>query len=240
MDGNSPVREAFTDLALRYEQAMDQELGRFLGASYGEFIERLLAFAPARANDLVLDVATGTARIPRALADRSQARRGIVGLDVTPAMLEQARSRCLADGSAEQIHLVCASGTAMAFAGCTFDGVICGFGTHHMHVPSLLSEMRRALKDGGWLVLAEAAAPAFWRTWCGRAFLRFSLHVYGWMTNGARARAEVDAVSKLHTGSEWRTLLCAAGFAAIEVREERARRVGYPRALPIRAVAGSR
>lgn len=237
MDGSNPAREAFTDLAPRYEQAMDQELDRFLSASYGEFVERLLAFAPAQAGDLVLDVATGTARIPRALVERSEAGRGVVGLDVTPAMLEQARSRCLANGSAEQIHLVCASGIAMAFAGCTFDGVICGFGTHHMHVPSLLSEMRRVLKEGGWLVLAEAAAPASWRRWWGRAFLGLSLHAYGWMTSGARARAESEAVSNLHTGTEWRALLGAAGFTAIEMREERARRVGYPRALLIRAVA---
>jgi ubiquinone/menaquinone biosynthesis C-methylase UbiE len=240
MDGSNPVREAFSELAPRYEQAMDRELERFLSTSYGGFVERLLAFAPARADDLVLDVATGTARIPRAVVDRSQARRGIVGFDVTPAMLEHARSRCLADGSAAQIHLVCASGIAMAFSGSTFDGVICGFGTHHMHVPSLLAEMRRVLKDGGWLVLAEAGAPAYWRTWWGRAFLRLALHVYGWMTNGARARAESEAVSSLHTGNEWRALLGAAGFTAIEVREERARHVGYPRALLIRAVAGLR
>lgn len=126
----------------------------------------------------------------------------------------------------------------MAFAACTFDGIICGFGAHHMHVPSMLSEMRRVLKDGGWLVLAEAAAPAFWRAWWGRAFLGLSLHIYGLMTDGARARAEIEAISNLHTGSEWRDQLSAAGFTAIEVREERARHVGYPHAVLIRAVAG--
>jgi ubiquinone/menaquinone biosynthesis C-methylase UbiE len=238
MKGTPLAREVFTDLAPRYEQIMDRELGRFLSVGYADFIERLLAFAPIQADDLVLDMATGTARLPRALVERSQAGRGIVGLDITPSMLEHARDRCLSEGSASRIHLVCASGTAIALATCTFDAVVCGFGTHHMHVPSMLSEMRRVLKNGGWLVLAEAVAPASWRAWWGRVFLGLSLHVYGLMTDGARARAEIEAVSNLHTGSEWRVLLSAAGFTAIEVREERGRRVGYPHAVLIRAVAG--
>jgi hypothetical protein len=98
--------------------------------------------------------------------------------------------------------------------------------------------MRRVLRDDGWLVLAEAAAPAFWRGWWGRVFLRLSLQIYGLMSGGARARAEIEAVSNLHTGSEWRVLLSAAGFASIEVREEPSRRVGYPHAALIRALAG--
>jgi len=116
MDGNKAVHEAFTGLAPRYEQTMDQELGGFLSKSYDEFIDRLLELAPIQADDLVLDVATGTARIPRELVDRSRARGGIVGLDLTPAMLEHARSSGSVDGYAEGIHLVCASGTAIAFA----------------------------------------------------------------------------------------------------------------------------
>ena len=238
MDGNKAVHEAFTELAPRYEQAMDQELGGFLSKSYDEFIDRLLEFAPIQADHLVLDVATGTARIPRELVDRSRARGGIVGLDITPAMLEHARSSCSADGYAEGIHLVCASGTAMAFAAGTFDAVICGFGTHHMDVPGMLSEMRRVLKDGGWIVLAEAGAPVFWRAWWGRAFLWLSLHLYRLFSGGARARAEMEAVSNMHTGDEWHAMLSGAGFTKIEVREERARRAWYPHALAIKAVAG--
>ena len=237
MDGNKAVHEAFTELAPRYEQAMDQELGGFLSKSYDEFIDRLLEFAPIQADDLVLDVATGTARIPRELVDRSRARGGIVGLDITPAMLEHAQSSCSVDRYAEGIHLVCASGTAMAFAAGAFDAVICGFGTHHMDVPSMLSEMRRVLKAGGWIVLAEAGAPVFWRAWWGRAFLWLSLHLYRLFSGGARARAEMEAVSNMHTGGEWRAMLSGAGFAKIEVHEERARHAWYPRALAIKAVA---
>jgi ubiquinone/menaquinone biosynthesis C-methylase UbiE len=198
----------------------------------------LLESAPFQADDLVLDVATGTARIPRELVDRSRARGGIVGLDITPAMLERAQSSCSVDRYAEGIHLVCASGTAMAFAAGTFNAVICGFGTHHMDVLSMLSEMRRVLIVGGWIVLAEAGAPVFWRAWWGRVFLWLSLHLYKLFSGGARARAEMEAVSKMHTEDEWHALLSGAGFTKIEVREERAQRAWYPHALAIKSVAG--
>lgn len=238
MDGDSAVHEAFTALAQRYEQTMDRELGGFLSATYGQFIDLLLDFAPVGADDLVLDLATGTARIPRELVDRSIAGAGIVGLDITPAMLVQARDECSAGRYAETIHLVCAAGTAVAFAADSFDVVICGFGAHHMDLHDMLSETRRILKEGGWLVLAEAGAPAFWRAWWGRAFLRLSLRLYGVYARGARARAEMVAVSNMRTADEWRAMLSGAGFIRIEVREERARRAWYPRVLSIRAVAG--
>ena len=238
MDGDHTIRDAFTGLAPRYEQAMDRELGSFLSATYGQFIDRLLDFAPVSANDLVLDLATGTARIPRELVNRSKAKAGIVGLDITPAMLEQARDKCSTGTYAEAIHLVCASGTAVPCAAGSFETVICGFGTHHMDLQHMLSEVRRLLKDGGQLVLAEAGAPEFWQAWWGRAFLWLSLHLYRAFSGGARARAEMDAVSNMHTGDQWRAMLSGAGFTGIEVREERARRAWYPRVLLIRAMTG--
>jgi ubiquinone/menaquinone biosynthesis C-methylase UbiE len=170
--------------------------------------------------------------------DRSVAGGGIVGLDITPAMLEQARDKCSAARYAEEIHLVCASGTAVACAAGTFDAVICGLGAHHMDLQTMLSETRRILKAGGWLVLAEAGAPAFWRAWGGRAFLWLSQRLYGAYARGARARAEMAAVSNMRTADEWRGLLSGSGFTGIEVREERARRAWYPRVLAIRAMAG--
>jgi len=238
MDRATAVHETFTRLAPRYEQAMDQELGQFLSTTYGQFIERLLDLAPVGADDLVLDLATGTARIPRELVDRSLAGGGIVGLDITPAMLEQARDKCSIGRYAQIVHLVCASGTAVAFAADTFDAVLCGFGAHHMDLPGMLCETRRVLKDGGWLVLVEAGAPAFWRSWWGKVFLGCALHVYGLFVGGARARAEMGAVADLHTADEWRALLSDAGFTNVEMCEERARRAGHPRVLTLRAVAG--
>ncbi len=237
MGRENAVRQAFTELAPQYEQVMDRELGSFLSATYGQFIDRWLDFAPVNADDLVLDLATGTARIPRELVDRSKVG-GIVGLDITPAMLGQARDKCSAGRYAGRIHLVCASGTAAPFAAGSFDAALCGFGTHHMDLQQMLPEVRRLLKNGGCFVLAEAGAPGFWRAWWGRAFLWLSLRLYRVFSGGARARAEMDAVSNMRTRDEWCAMLSRAGFTGIETREERARQAWYPRVLTIRAVAG--
>ena len=238
MGGDNAVRRAFTELAPRYEQAMDRELGNLLSSTYDQFIKRLLDLATINANDLVLDLATGTARIPRELVDRSRAGGGIVGLDITPAMLQRAREKCSTGRYAEGIHLVCASGTAAPFAADSFNAVICGFGTHHMDLQQMLSEVSRLLKDGGQLALAEAGAPKFWRSWWGRAFLWLSLHLYRAFSGSPRARAEMEAVSNMRTRDEWRVMLSGAGFTGIEVRAQRARRAWYPPVLVIRAVTG--
>ena len=60
----------------------------------------------------------------------------------------------------------------------------------------------------------------------------------GFDARGARARAEMAAVSNMRTADEWRAMLSDAGFTSTEVREERTRRAWYPRVPEIRAVAG--
>ena len=163
MTGNDVVIEAFTEMAPQYEEVVDQELRRVWGFSYREFVDWLIEAIPVRDGDLVLDVATGTARIPLALAAKTKVESRIVGLDITPAMLEYGRRDVDAKGLTPRIKLVCASAMAMPFVEGVFDKVICGLGTHHMDVPQMLSEMNRVLRAGGELVLADVAASPYWK-----------------------------------------------------------------------------
>jgi len=239
MTGNNVVIEAFTELAPQYEEVVDQELRRFWGFSYREFVDWLIEAIPVRDDDLVLDVATGTARIPLALASRTKVESRTVGLDITPAMLEYGRRDVDAQKLSSRIKLVCASGMAMPFAEGVFDKVICGLGTHHMDVPQMLSEMSWALKAGGELVLADVAASPYWKLPGIKTIIRIIVLLYFLPGRKfARAWAEAIALSNIHTAAEWRTILSESGFANIEITESPARHCWYPRALIMTAVAG--
>lgn len=239
MADNNVIIEAFTELAPRYEETMDRELRQFLGLSYEELVDRLVGAASVNEGDVVLDVATGTALIPLKLLDKVETGGRVVGLDITLAMLRHGRKNVEARGSSLCVSLVCASAVAMPFVEGVFDAAICGFGMHHMDVPQLLSEMRRVLKLGGSLIMADVGASTFWRSFWGIILLRIILAIYRLShMSSARAQAEMEALANVRTVDEWRTILSDFGFTKIEITESPARRRWYPCALIMRAVAG--
>lgn len=239
-DKSDVVIEAFTELAPRYEKTVDQELRRFWGLSYEQFIDRLSGLVLLSEGDVVLDVATGTALIPLKVAHKVGVRGQIVGLDITLAMLQHAQKNAEAARSSSCINLVCASAMNMPFVEGAFDVVICGLGMHHMDVPEMLSEIRRVLKTEGQLIMADVGASAFWKPLWVRAIIRIIIWLYFMRANNiARAWAEAAALSNIYTADEWHTILSDFGFTKIEITESPSRHRWYPCALIMRAMARS-
>ena len=256
MEERTVVVEAFTEMAPGYEETVDQELRLFWGVGYQEFINRFLAMIDIDEKDVVLDIATGTGVIPRSLVHRMGEGGKIVGLDITPEMLSNARKKFAQMEVDGPIHLVCGSGMEMPLEDNSFDKVICGLGTHHMDVALLTSEVKRVLKPGGSYIMADVRATDFWRTLPGRLLLRVLLLSYNWLVRWAersgdgeiqayglkmtrtRAQAELEAFNNVRTTDEWRALLESLGFHSIETEEFAALRRIYPGGLILRAVAG--
>lgn len=234
MDSTGAVIEAFAELAPRYEETLDAEVRQLWGMGYREFIDQILAIIPFQAGNTVLDVATGTGVIPLQIAKRSSECR-IVGLDITPAMLNQAQMGIQAAGLSSTIRMICASGMRMPFTDAVFDIVTCGLGMHHMEGRQLVDEMCRVLRPGGWLVMADVGASPFWRSRLGTWWLKVLMVYFGMTRSRARARAETDALANLRTAEEWRTFLSASEFVGIQITELRCRRRFYPSALLISA-----
>lgn len=102
---------------------------------------------------LVLDVATGTGRLPLALL-RDRFRGQIVGLDLSQGMLRQARARLHPYG--DQVHLMWQDASRLPFADETFDAVTCIESLEFLPNPlGGLAEMVRVLAPGGVLLVTN-------------------------------------------------------------------------------------
>ena len=236
MAGTDVVVEAFTELAPRYEETVDRELWQYFGVRYRDFIRRMLEIVPHVGGGAVLDLATGTARIPLAMVEQGEQQGPIIGLDITPAMLSCGHADVESRDLGLQIGLVCASATGMPLVKGLFDVVICGLAMHHMDVPAVLYETRRVLKPGGHLVVAAVRKPPLWQSPVARVLLWIAALVYGLVHRTARAKAEMAAIPNLRTTDEWLSILSDSGFSDVEVMTTfLSRRPWYPGAVVLRA-----
>lgn len=101
----------------------------------------------------VLDVACGPGILACAMADRAG---HVTGIDITPAMIDQARAR---QGASAQANLSWRVGdaTALPFDDGAFDRVTTRYSFHHMIDPAAaLAEMKRVCRLGGRIVVIDA------------------------------------------------------------------------------------
>ncbi|HMD34131.1 MAG TPA: ubiquinone/menaquinone biosynthesis methyltransferase [Vicinamibacterales bacterium] len=147
------VRRLFATIADRYDF--------ITGAlSYGQdrrWKRRLVDLAAPRAGMRALDLATGTGDIAFALAARGAL---VVGLDITPRMIELATAKIGQDGQSRPAFVV-ADMLALPFPAASFDLVTTGYGLRN--VPDLtaaIEEIRRVLRPGGRLLSLDFDRPA--------------------------------------------------------------------------------
>jgi ubiquinone/menaquinone biosynthesis C-methylase UbiE/broad specificity phosphatase PhoE len=119
-------------------------------------IRHLLKFASLPKNLRILDVGTGTGRLALLLAEEGASE--VVGVDISPAMLEMAEYLRLSSASpaANRVSFRLAAAQQMPFRGESFDAIVCRLVLNHSHKPEqLVQEFVRLLKPGGILILAE-------------------------------------------------------------------------------------
>lgn len=107
------------------------------------------------AGRVVLDAGCGSGAQCEWLAQQGAT---VVGVDLSPAMVEEARRRCRGSGQ----FLVADLGEPLALDDASLDGVTCSLALHYVRdwaVP--LTSFHRVLRPGGWVVLSldHPAAP---------------------------------------------------------------------------------
>lgn len=139
-----PVRSEFT--------FQSESFARTFAADPGGTLAALLDVTPAEPSSRWLDVACGPGIVARALAERVGS---VVGIDLTEAMVERARADAEAAGI-PNAAFEAGDGTAMDLGDDAFDGALTRLSVHHVPVPErMLSEMRRVVRPGGWVLVAD-------------------------------------------------------------------------------------
>jgi SAM-dependent methyltransferase len=123
------------------------------GAMNDEAAMQLLlkALAPGP-DDAVLDVACGPGIVAAAVAGKAGR---VVGIDLTPEMIELARERCAAAGL-DNTRFDIGDVTELPYGDGEFSAVVCRYALHHVGDPeAVVREMARVCAPGGRVVVAD-------------------------------------------------------------------------------------
>ena len=149
------VSEMFDKIAGRYDF-----MNRFLSVGIDK-IWRKKAIASFKKDkpQLMLDVATGTADMALRAA-KVLAPEKIIGIDISPKMLEIGRQKVVAQNLGTTIELLSGDSETINFADGTFDAVMVAFGVRNFErLERGLSEILRVMKPGAQLVVLEFSKP---------------------------------------------------------------------------------
>ncbi len=145
-----------------------RELFAPLGPTYDRYA-RLLSFGqdprwrrflvsrlPVRADDVVIDVACGTAAVAVELV--RQRGCAVVGVDQSPEMLAEARRRLAAE--TPHVRLVEAPAGDLPFDDASFDGLTAAYLLRYLDdLPAGLAELARVLRPGATAALLDFGVP---------------------------------------------------------------------------------
>lgn len=146
------VRERFTRTA--------EQFAKFSLSTRADEAEKLVSLVvpllrdPAQA--VALDMACGPGTFTRAFASRVKTIRGI---DLTPALLDQARAAAEKAGLRNCVF-ECGNAEALPYPDKSFDLGICAYAVHHFASPKMvMGELARVMRPGGVVALVDVLVP---------------------------------------------------------------------------------
>lgn len=150
------VREVFNRVARRYDLMND-----LMSAGLHRLWKRVLVeTAAVRPGMAVLDLASGTGDLARAMARRAGPSGQVILADINDQMLAVGRDRALDAGELQGLSFCQCDAESLPFPDQSFDRVTIGFGLRNVTRKAVaLSEMVRVLKPGGRALVLEFSKP---------------------------------------------------------------------------------
>jgi ubiquinone/menaquinone biosynthesis C-methylase UbiE len=138
------IRDEFAHQADSFARSPTMSLAETLGV--------LIDLVPEDPEARWVETACGPGLIARAMAPRVGS---VVGVDLTPTMIEKARADA-AEAGVGNVTFEVGDATALDLPDDSLDGAITRFSLHHIPGPvRVLEEMRRVVKPGGYVVVSD-------------------------------------------------------------------------------------
>lgn len=212
-DKAARVAAVFDRVATRYD-LMNDLMSFGLHRAWKAFTVTLARVHPG---ERVLDVASGSGDLARALAARAGPAGEVWMTDVNASMLRSGRDRLVDAGRV--LPAVQCDAERLPFRAASFDCVTCGFGLRNMtHKERALAEMARVLKPGGRLLVLEFSRVC---KPLAQAYDLYSFRVLPWL--GARIVGDAGSYRylaesiRVHPDQEaLRAMLEGAGLERVE------------------------
>lgn len=155
----------------------------------------------------ILDVGTGTARIPIELA-RQSPHVQIVAIDLAEEMLTLARNNVVAAEFSERIRIERANGRKLDYATASFAAVVSNSIIHHIPEPfDCLAEMVRVCATGGQLFVRDLFRPDTMEE------LQYLVETYAGSANAHQRQLFSQSLHAALTLEEVQALVGRFGFA---------------------------
>ncbi|MEW2919944.1 bifunctional demethylmenaquinone methyltransferase/2-methoxy-6-polyprenyl-1,4-benzoquinol methylase UbiE [Muricauda sp. ANG21] len=148
------VRQMFDTISKNYDG-----LNRVI--SFGidlKWRKRMVKLLKAKAPQTVLDIATGTGDL--AIAMTQTGAEKIIGLDISPGMLEVGKEKIVDKNLQDTIEMVVGDSEDLPFEDNSFDAVTVAFGVRNFeNLEKGLAEIYRVLKPTGTFMVLETSVP---------------------------------------------------------------------------------
>lgn len=163
----------------------------------------------------ILDVATGTCDM--AVASLRLNPDTVVGIDISPKMLELGKRKLIRKNLTDRINLILAPSESIPFPENSFDVAMSSFGVRNFSdVDKGLSEMFRILRVGGVIMVLEFSKPSgFPFKQVYNLYFKSLLPLLGRLFSHDKSAYMYlpDSVSRFPQGEEFLERLKAAGFS---------------------------
>lgn len=131
------------------------------GDLHHKLARRLVEYAGVKPGEKIVDMATGTGLVAIAASNIIGKRGKIIGIDISPGMLERAKSK-IEIGKINNIEIRLGDVESVELPGNSFDKIFCCTALPFLHnVPATLRRWHSFLKPGGKIGICAFAETSF-------------------------------------------------------------------------------